>query len=63
MVLSLGTIHGGRRFNIVADEVKIEGTVRTLNPDTRKRVMQLIDEIVKGITTAHGARYEIAYDR
>jgi amidohydrolase len=62
MVLSLGTIAGGRRFNIVADEVKVEGTVRTLDPVTRTRVMQLVDEIVKGITTAHGARYEIGWD-
>ncbi len=62
MVLSLGTIRGGRRFNIVADEVKIEGTVRTLDENTRKRTKGLIDEILRGVTSAHGASYEITWD-
>src|SRR5436853_6457692 len=33
LVITVGIIQGGNRFNIVADEVKLEGTVRTLTAD------------------------------
>src|SRR3712207_6470772 len=37
------------------------GTVRTLDPEVRKRVPELMERIVKGITEAHGASYEFEY--
>ena len=62
VVLTIGTIHGGARFNVIAPEVKMEGTLRTLNDDVRKRVMELIPEMVGGIAQANGASYEIAWN-
>lgn len=61
MVLTIGSIHGGNRYNIVTDEVKLEGTVRTLNEDIRRRVRQMMDETLTGITSAYGAKYELEY--
>ncbi|MBQ7267873.1 MAG: amidohydrolase, partial [Synergistaceae bacterium] len=40
-VLTIGTIHGGYRYNVIPDTVKLEGTVRTLNPDTQSRMPEL----------------------
>lgn len=59
LVISVGIIQGGNRFNIIADEVKLEGTVRTLNEDVRKRVKELMRETLAGVTSAYGATYEL----
>ena len=61
VVLSIGTIHGGLRDNIIADEVRMEGTLRTLNPDVRARSKSLMKEILDGVTVAHGARYDLVF--
>ena len=63
IVLTLGTIHGGNRPNIIADEVKMEGTVRTYSEETRDRVEQLMRETLAGITAAYGATYELKFTR
>lgn len=63
IVLTIGKIDGGNRENIIADEVRLLGTVRTLNEDTRSRIEKLMREILGGITSAHGAAYEIDYER
>jgi amidohydrolase len=62
LVLSIGIVQGGNRFNIIADEVKLEGTVRTLNEDVRKRVQTLMRETLAGVTSAYGASYEMQYE-
>lgn len=61
IVLSIGSIQGGNRFNIISDEVKLEGTVRTLNEDTRLMVQQMIHQTLKGVTESFGASYTMDY--
>jgi amidohydrolase len=62
-VISVGIIHGGNRFNIIADEVKLEGTIRTLDEDVRQRIPVLMRQILDGITAAHGASYDFNHER
>ena len=62
LVISVGSVHGGNRFNIIADEVKLEGTVRTLNEDVRRRVQQLMRETLAGVTAAYGASFDMQYE-
>jgi amidohydrolase len=59
MVLTVGTINGGTRFNVIAEEIKMTGTLRTLNEEVRQRVMGLMSEILDGVTKAHGAKFEL----
>lgn len=61
-VVSVTRIDGGFNHNIIPDSVEIQGTIRTVNEDTRQRISRRIEEIVKGITMAHGASYEIDYE-
>lgn len=61
MVLTIGSIHGGNRFNIVTDEVVLEGTVRTLDEDVRGKVQRLMREILGGVTAAHGGSFELEF--
>ena len=61
-VLSITRIQGGFNQNIIPDVVELEGTVRTVNNETRKMIARRIDEITKGITSAMRADYEVQYD-
>jgi amidohydrolase len=60
-VVTIGKLEGGFRFNVIAPEVNLDGTVRTLTPETREKVKSRIEEIVKGTVSAHGADYEFKY--
>jgi amidohydrolase len=61
LVITIGSFIGGNRFNIIADEVKLEGTMRTLNEDVRKRAQEMMKETLAGITSAYGATFEIQW--
>jgi amidohydrolase len=60
-VLSIGTIHAGDAPNVLPGRVDMSGTVRTFDPDLRERMPVLVEEIVRGVTSAHGAEYELDY--
>lgn len=60
-VLTIGKIEGGTRSNIIAEKVTLEGTVRALSDINRKKIPQLIESVVKGITQAFGASYTLDY--
>ncbi|HET9268533.1 MAG TPA: amidohydrolase, partial [Vicinamibacterales bacterium] len=60
-VLTVATINGGSRFNIVADSVTLTGTVRTLTKDGPSRVKAAMDAILKGATSSRGASYVLDY--
>ncbi|MFL6506059.1 MAG: M20 family metallopeptidase, partial [Candidatus Udaeobacter sp.] len=60
IVITVGSIHGGTKHNIIPDEVKMQLTVRTYKPDVRERVLAAIDRIAKGIATTGGVPTERA---
>ncbi len=62
LVISIGLIQGGRRNNIIADEVKMEGTMRTLNEDVRQRAQTLMKETLANITAAYGATFDLKFE-
>jgi amidohydrolase len=61
VVLSIGQINGGRAPNVIADRVKLLGTVRSLHPETRANLPSWITKIVSGVCDSYGARYHINY--
>jgi len=62
-VVTVGILRGGTRFNIIPDEMWIEGTVRTYSPDVRDTIERRMGEILGGITQAGGGSFELDYDR
>ena len=60
-VVSVGQITGGNRYNIIADSVTLEGTVRTLTKDGPAWAKERMDAILKGITSTVGATYTLDY--
>lgn len=62
VVVTVGTFHGGMRFNIVAPLVEMEGTLRTLSTAVRDEARRLISEISSGIAVAGGATATVRFD-
>ncbi|MDX1454126.1 MAG: amidohydrolase [Gammaproteobacteria bacterium] len=60
-VLSVGIMNGGSRFNIIPEEVHMEGTVRTYDPKVQDMIIERIHALSKGITSAHGGDYDLVY--
>ena len=62
-VVTVGIIRGGERFNIIPEQVYLEGTVRTYNPEVQDMVEHRMNKILEGITLAYGGSFELDYDR
>ncbi|MDQ6624452.1 MAG: amidohydrolase, partial [Verrucomicrobiota bacterium] len=54
IVVTVGSIHGGTKHNIIGNEVKMQLTVRTYKAEVRERVLAAIERIAKGEATALG---------
>jgi amidohydrolase len=59
-VVTVGSIHGGTRGNIIPDEVKLQLTVRTYKEDVRRKILASIERITKGIALSAGIPDELA---
>jgi amidohydrolase len=64
-VVTVGSIHGGTKHNIIPDEVKLQLTVRTYKDDVRKKVLAAIERIAKAEAAAAGSPKEprVAFDQ
>lgn len=60
-VLTLGTIKGGVKNNIVADHVRITGTLRTLTLERKSELQKKVTAIVENIATALGAEGTVRF--
>ncbi|WP_420486168.1 M20 family metallopeptidase [Gottfriedia acidiceleris] len=60
-VISVTQFNGGTAINVIPNSVKIGGSVRSFKPEVRNQIPMLVEQIVKGITDAHGAKYEFEY--
>ena len=60
IVVTVGSIHGGTKHNIIPDEVKMQVTVRTYKSKVRERVLADIDRIAKGCAAAAGIPADLA---
>ena len=61
VVLSIGQINGGKAPNVIADQVTLVGTVRSLHPETRQQLPKWIEEIVGNVCQTYGAKYQVDY--
>ncbi|MDT8903188.1 M20 metallopeptidase family protein [Anaeroselena agilis] len=57
--LSIGSIHGGERYNVIAREVVMEGTIRTLDEATRREIPAQMKKLLAGIAQAYGATFAL----
>ena len=60
-VVTFGIFNAGTRYNIIAGECVLDGTVRTLNPETRVMVEDSMRKLLDAICLQSGATAEIVY--
>lgn len=58
-VVTVGSIHGGVRSNIIPEEVELVGTIRTLNEAARSHIYEALPRKVKAIAESMGATAEV----
>lgn len=62
-VLSITTMHGGERFNIIPEQFVLGGTLRTFSDARRDLVVKKVETTVKALAQAYGAEATITFDR
>jgi amidohydrolase len=60
LVITIGTIHGGTAVNVIPDEVLLSGTIRTLDPETRRLIPPLMECMIIDTARASGGEAEFA---
>lgn len=61
ILISIGRACGGTANNVIPETFELEGTVRTFTHESRNKMPELMESLIKGITTANGATYEFIY--
>ncbi len=59
-VVTVGSIHGGFKHNVIPDEVKLQLTVRSYSDATREKLLSGIERIAKGEAMAAGIDGKLA---
>jgi amidohydrolase len=62
LVITIGTIKGGDRFNIIAGEVRMDGTMRTMSEEVRSRAQEMMRQTLAGVTSIYGASFDLQFD-
>ena len=63
VVVSFGRIEGGKAFNVIADHVRLLGTVRCLDPGVHERLPGWIEDTVQALCRGHGGEARVQYRR
>jgi hippurate hydrolase len=61
-LISITKIHGGTAYNVIDDDVKLSGTIRSFKIETRSFLEKKIREISEGIAKANGGEVNIEFD-
>ena len=62
-VLTFGTIHGGSRYNVVADEVILDGTCRTYQKEAEDAIEEKLLALLAGIDAMYGTQSSLDFVR
>ncbi len=60
-VVTIGSIHGGVRSNIIPESLYMLGTIRTLDNEMKKLVLKRLEEIVHSIAQANNAKAKLTF--
>jgi amidohydrolase len=61
-IVTLGSIEGGNRSNIIPDLVRLSGTIRTFDPQMRVQIRERVKRTAERIAEASGATAEVAFE-
>ena len=58
-IVAFASVHGGTADNIIPDEVTLTGTIRTLKPEMRRKLADLLEETAQGIAGINGGKCDL----
>jgi amidohydrolase len=61
-VVTVGSFHAGHVRNIIAEKAELKLSLRSLTPEAQELLRVRIEQVVQGITAAHGAAYEYEHN-
>ena len=61
VVISVTQIHAGDAYNVIPDSVRMRGTVRTFQTETRDKIPSSMLRVAEGVSAAYGATCELNY--
>lgn len=61
-VITIGTINGGSAYNVIPEEVLLDGTVRTFNPAVTEMMPKWIGGAAESAAEAYGAKADVCYE-
>lgn len=61
VVVSVGALHSGTRFNVIASEAVLDGTARYFNPELREEIPKMIERVAKSTAEAYRAEAKLEY--
>src|SRR5690606_26925487 len=59
-VVSIGRVNSGVRYNIIPEELEMDGTIRTFDKGMKESIMERIYKISRGIAESNGATAEVS---
>ncbi|NER19978.1 MAG: amidohydrolase [Symploca sp. SIO1B1] len=62
-VVTVGELHAGKVYNVIADTARMSGTVRYFNPELEGYFGKRIEQLIAGICQSYGASYDLNYWR
>lgn len=63
VVVSVCSIHGGERFNVIPDDVVMVGTCRCFHPEIWKQIPAVMERIAQNVAAALRCRAEVTFER
>lgn len=61
-VCTVGSIHAGVANNVIPEKATLTGTLRAMDPVTRKRLCDDVSHIARGIASAHGVHADVCIE-
>lgn len=58
-VISVTNIHSGNTWNVIPEKATLEGTVRTFQAETRTKIPELMERVIKGVAEALGTQAKL----
>ncbi len=63
LVVTIGKLHSGTSFNIIAEKAELEGTCRSFDLDIYNALPSSFERIIKNIASAYNCEAEIVFNR
>ena len=61
-VLTFGKINAGSNFNVIANDAQLEGTVRTLDENSKTVIKEWLEKTIDHTCKIHGVEYDFIYE-